>query len=146
MRLEDLGELTLRYVTDAHYDGKLVLVRPYGGEEGTGYGRGDGEIRGPRLSGSLSWSNVPHRRSDGAMLPNAAGVIVTDDGAAVIFTLAGRTTFDAGRGIQLLFTAFEAEDARYAWLNDAVCVAEGVIDAEALTMRARVFRCLHDLR
>jgi len=32
--------------------GKFVLVRPYGGDEGIGYGEGDGTVIGERLRGA----------------------------------------------------------------------------------------------
>jgi hypothetical protein len=124
----------------------LLLVRPYGGEEGTGYGEGDGMVIGPRLGGTVRWVNHPHRRSDGAMVPDAHGVILTHDGATVMFSLQGLTFFEEGIGKQLLHALFEAEDERYQWLNGAVCVIEGVIDAERLAMRARIYACQHELQ
>lgn len=121
------------------------MIRPYGGEEGTGYGEGDSTVTGAKLSGKLRWVNHPHRRSDGAMLPDAHGVIFTDDGAVVMFSLQGRTFFEGGMGKQLLLIPFEAEDERYTWLNKAFCVLEGLIDAERLSMKARVYACVHEL-
>ena len=80
------------------------------------------------------------------MLPNARGIVATDDGAEVVFDLTGRTVFvdrdgeEVGR--QLLLVLLESEDGRYAWLNNAVCVGEGVISAETLTMHMDVFQCI----
>jgi hypothetical protein len=62
-----------------------------------------------------------------------------------MFNLQGRTFFDGDVGKQLLLALFEAEDERYRWLNRAWCVLEGVIDAERLAMRARVYACQHEL-
>lgn len=145
MRLEYLCDMELVYQDAPGLGAKFLLIRPYGGEEGSGYGEGDGAVTSPRLRGTLRWVNHPHRRGDGAMLPNAHGVIRTDDGAAVMFSLQGRTFFDGETGKQLLLTLFEAEDERYQWLNKALCVLEGVIDAERLAMRARVYACKHEL-
>jgi hypothetical protein len=39
---------------------------------------------------------------------------------------------------------FEAEDERYKWLNDAMCVVEGVI-AGLGAIRFRVFECVNEL-
>jgi hypothetical protein len=50
-----------------------VLIRPYGGEEGSGYGEGRGTASGERLRGEVVWSNHPHRRSDGRMLLTFTG-------------------------------------------------------------------------
>lgn len=143
MRLEPLCALDLHYTSDFH------LARPYGNESGIGWGIGDGRVTGERLSGSAQWSNQPNRRGDGAMLPNARGVITTDDGAEVFFGLTGRTVFvdrdgeEVGR--QLLMVSLESEDDRYAWLNNTVCVGEGVISAQTLTTHMDVFQCVGEL-
>jgi hypothetical protein len=145
MKLEYVCDMELVYQETPGIGGKFRVIRPYGGEEGSGYGEGDGTVNGPRLQGTLRWVNHPHRRSDGAMLPNAHGVILTHDGAIVMFSLHGRTFFDGNTGKQLLFTTFEAEDQPYQWLNQAVCVLEGVVDRKRLSMHARVYACQHDL-
>lgn len=145
MQLEYLCDMELVYQEAPGLGDKFLLIRPYGSEEGAGYGEGDGAVSGPQLQGTLRWVNHPHRRSDGAMLPNAHGVIRTTDGATVMFSLHGRTFFDGNTGKQLLLTTFEAEAEQYRWLNRALCVLEGVIDAERLAMHARVYACKHEL-
>ena len=145
MQLEYICDMELAYREEPLYHGKFLLVRPYGGEEGTGYGEGDGTVTGPGLQGSLRWINHPHRRSDGTMLPDAHGVIVTHDNAVIMFALQGRTVFAQGQGKQLLSVIFEAEAEAYRWLNAAFCVLEGLIDGERLRMRARVYACRSDL-
>ena len=67
--------MELAYREEPTYGGKFLVVQPYGSEEGTGYGEGDGTFTGPRLQGKARWVNHPHRRSDGMMLPDAHGVI-----------------------------------------------------------------------
>ncbi len=147
MRLEHLCDMELQYRDE--WFGRFVLLRPYGGQQGAGYGEGDGTVTGQRLSGTLRWVNHPKRRDDGAMLPDAHGVIRTNDGALLLFSLQGRTVWveaDGKRkGRQLLMVLFESEDVRYRWLNDAVCVLEGVIDPEKLSMRSPVYVCLNEL-
>jgi hypothetical protein len=145
MRLEHICDMELVYREEPLYGGKFMVVRPYGGEEGSGYGEGDGIVSGPKLKGAVRWVNHPHRRSDGTMLPDAHGVIVTDDGALVMFTLQGRTFFENDTGKQVLTTLFEAEDQRYRWLNTTMCILEGVISAERGSMRAHVYACVHEL-
>jgi hypothetical protein len=145
MRLEHVCDMELVYREEPAYGGKFLLVRPYGGEEGTAYGEGDATFTGPRLQGKARWVNHPHRRSDGMMLPDAHGVIVTDDGAQIMFTLQGRTFFEDHTGKQLLLVTFEAEEERYRWLNTSVCVLEGVINAQTLSMQARIYACVHEL-
>jgi Protein of unknown function (DUF3237) len=143
MRLEPLCAL------DLHYTSAFHLARPYGNESGSGWGIGDGCVTGNQLAGTARWSNQPTRRGDGAMLPNARGVVVTDEGAEVLFDLTGRTVFvdrdgeEVGR--QLLMVQFESEDDRYAWLNNAVCIGEGIISAETLTMHMEVYQCVSEI-
>jgi hypothetical protein len=77
------------------------------------------------------------------MLPNARGIIATTDDTEVLFDLTGRTVFverdgeEVGR--QLLTVLFESEHDQYTWLNNTVCVGDGVIDPLALTARIDVF-------
>lgn len=129
MKLEPLCEM------DLAYQGGFALVKPYGGEEGTGYGTGDGTVSGG-LTGNVRWANHPHRRTDGRMLPDAAGEIRTAEGELVMFRLTGRTVFrevnGTRKGGQLLSCLFETDAARLAWLNDA------------LRLRLKVFSCVHE--
>jgi hypothetical protein len=145
MRLEDICDMELAYREEAAYGTAFLLIRPYGGQEGTGYGEGDGTLTGPRLQGNARWVNHPHRRSDGIMMPDTHGVIATEDGATIIFSLQGRTVFEGGVGKQLLFVTFEAEDERYHWLNTSLCVLEGLIDSKTGSMQARIYACVNEL-
>ena len=140
MRLEHLCDMDLGYTTE------FFLVQPYGGEEGSAYGEGDGTVTGDSLRGTARWSNHPHRRSDGSMLPNTRGVIETPDGARVIFDLEGRTIWskDGNTGGQNLAVTFEAEDERYRWLNNVLCVGEGVVDAEKMRAYIGVYKCVNE--
>lgn len=147
------------FLCDFHLEqkGAPVLARPYGGEEGAGFGYGEGTVTGERLCGSMQWFNHPRRRSDGAMLPDMQGVLTTEDGAAILFSLRGRTvwnqTAEGPIGDQLMRVMFETEDARYRWLNDAFCVFEGkVLPPQAATAgrpqsigAAHVYLCENEL-
>jgi len=137
MKLDYLGEMKLAYKD-------LRRIHPYGGDEGRAFGTGDGTFAGDRVRGTVRWVNHPRQRSDGTWLPDAHGVIETEDGAVIMFSLQGRTVFpteDIGR--QLLSIAFEAEDERYKWLNTTWCMAEGLIAEGA--MRSRVYSCVNEL-
>jgi uncharacterized protein DUF3237 len=144
MQLDLLGEMELVY-RDSSFGEKFILTRPFGGEEGSGYGEGEGTIKGERINGTLRWVNHPHRRSDGSMLPDAHGIIKTADGAIVLFVMQGRTVWVGEAGRQLLSVTFESQDERYKWLNNTYCVLEGAIDSVALKMRSRVYLCISDL-
>ena len=144
MRLDHLCDLELSH------QGEFVLVRPYGTEEGVGFGRGDGRARGDRLSGNVEWVDHPRRRSDGAQQTDVHGVIRTTDGAPVLFTLRGHTVWidtpDWQHGRQLMSALFEAEAERYQWLNNTLCVAEGKIDQETGRSEIHVYTCTSDLQ
>jgi len=147
MRLEPIGTLRLGYGDEG-----FLLVRPYGSEEGSGWGEGDGTIEGDRINGRVRWVNTPHRRSDIVMLPHVHGRIRTEDGADVLFLLDGRTPLEGDEaGQQLLRMTFEAEDERYGWLNTAFVVVEGVIresspGSDRYVMHAELYRCVHELQ
>lgn len=120
-------------------------MRPYGGEDGSGYGEGDGTVEGA-VRGRLRWVNHPRRRGDAVMLPDVHGLLETDDGARILVKLDGRTpTAGEEEGQQLLRVRFETEDDRYRWLNLVFAVAEGNVDFETLVARMRVYRCVHEL-
>jgi hypothetical protein len=144
MRLEPLCRLDLVYIP-AVFGQHVVLVAPYGSEEAHAYGEGDGTASGDRLRGSVRWSNHPRRRSDGAFLPDVHGVIQTEDGANVIFSMSGRTTeLGEGTGVQHLHVLFEADHDAYRWLNGVVCVGEGRIHVEEMRSDIRVYYCVNE--
>ena len=79
------------------------------------------------------------------MLPNVRGLITTDDGAGIVFELRGRTIFEGDEpGKQNLVGWFEADDERYRWLNDVVCIAEGLISDDG-RMKLHVYAGIHEL-
>lgn len=148
MRLTHLCDMALTFEADP------VLVRPYGGEEGTAFGSGGGTVSGERVRGTVRWVNHPHRRSDGVMLPDMHGAITTDDGATILFVQQGRTVFgptaEGVVGNQVLWVLFETADARYRWLNDSVCVQEGKVHPQIAQGRghlgqARIYTCVNEL-
>jgi|1186.fasta_scaffold234605_2 hypothetical protein len=144
MRLEPLCRLELAYTPEV-FGRHVVLVAPYGEGEAYAYGEGDGRASGERLSGSVRWSNHPRRRSDGVFLPDVHGVVHTEDGADVIFSLSGRTTqLGEGVGVQHLHATFHADDDAHRWLNDVVCVAEGRIHVEEMRSDISVYYCVNE--
>jgi hypothetical protein len=145
MQLEHLCDLELTCRTEPIYGSKFALVQPYGGLEGHGYCELDGSVTGSKLQGIIRAVNHPHRRSDGAFLPDVRGVIRTEEGIVVMFSLQGQTTFaEKNQGKQLLTATFAAEDERYLWLNNIFCVLEGVIDPATAHTKARVYSCVNE--
>ena len=130
MRLEHLFDLDLRY------EGEYVVVRPYGGLDGVGYAAGTGRAVGPRVEGSVRFSNNPRVRGDGVLMADLAGAIATDDGARIVFAATGLGRKDAnGRSFSVaLAMTLESDDARYEWVNEALCVAEAAVVGRRVTM------------
>ena len=142
MRLEPIFEMELDYA------GGFFVIAPYGGTEGAGYGSGEGRVTGERVSGSVRWSNHPRRREDGVLLPDAHGVIETNDGARILFHLGGYSSVIEGeaakRGI-LSPATFATDDDRYRWLNDVVAVGEGIIDFRTLRLQLRYYATINEM-
>jgi Protein of unknown function (DUF3237) len=131
MRLEHLFDLDLRY------EGEYVVVRPYGGRDGVGYASGAGRATGPRVEGDVRFSNNPRVRGDGLLLADLAGAISTDDGARIVFAQTGLGRKDeSGRSFSVaLAMTLESDDERYAWVNEAFCVAEAIVVGRRVTMQ-----------
>jgi hypothetical protein len=144
-----LVHLELLCSIDAHYT-EGHFPKPYGNDNGFGWGLGEGTVSGQRLSGTFKWSNHKITRSDGVASPTVRGVITTGDGHKVLVELTGRTVFvsqgDEQVGNQLLMTLFESDAHRYAWLNNEVCFSEGRISpAEGAPFHLEVYLCKNDL-
>jgi Protein of unknown function (DUF3237) len=130
MQLEHVFDLDLRY------EGEYVVVRPYGGLDGAGYASGSGRATGPRIEGSVRFSNNPRVRGDGVLLADLAGAIVTGDGARIVFSLHGLGRKDEnGRSFSVaLSMTLETDEERYAWVNEALCVAEASVVGRRVRM------------
>jgi hypothetical protein len=139
MRVEELVVLTLEYDGD-----DPVVVRPFGGQEGQGFGTGTGRATG-RLSGGVRFANFPRRREDGVFLPELRGVLTTEQGP-VLWELHGISLPPDERDRRHLVGAvrFCAEAPELRWLNDCVAVHEGELDLEAGVVRIPVWLCRPD--
>lgn len=141
MRLEPLFDI------DLDYEDGFFVIAPYGGTEGIGYGSGRGRVSGERVAGAVRWSNHPRRREDGVLVPDAHGVIETDDGARIVFHLAGYSTpIEASSTKRAIVSpaTFASDDDRYRWLNDVVAVGEGTIDFETLRLGMRYYAAVNE--
>jgi hypothetical protein len=144
--------MLLEHVCDMElaYEGAFTLVQPYESQEGAGFGVGTGTVSGDRLAGQVRWVNHPRCRSDRAMLAQAHGRITTEEGVDILFSWQGRAApRGAGQprpGRQVLAALFEAEDARYQWLNHLVCVAEGRLHPDTFRLELRIYACVPEMR
>ena len=79
-----------------------------------------------RIAGRFRNANHPRRRTDETYLPDAHGVIETDDGATILVDFQGfGRAYPIGRRQVVMAVIHLSEDERYRWLNDALCVAVG---------------------
>ncbi len=81
MRLDYLCDVEWSYREETAIGGAFVRLRPYGSEEGVGFGVLVGTVSGGTLHGSLTCVNHPRVRSGGVFYPDIHGVLQADDGA-----------------------------------------------------------------
>jgi Protein of unknown function (DUF3237) len=141
MRLDHIADIDLGFTND------FRTVEPYGSGEGTAFGEGLGTVSGKAFNGKIRWCNLAHRRSDGNLLSDYLGLIETNDGAYVMAKMKTRTIFSEDRVMagQNLVISFEAEDEKYRWLNEVLCVGEGRLDVVPLEAQIRVYACINEL-
>ncbi len=138
MRLEPFGKLTMRYTQGSWH-------LPFGGEEGVGFGTGNGEMTGT-IEGSAVWANHPRRREDGVWTPNLNGVVKTADGDEVLVSIHGQSVLEQGGNRRAILARVElaSEVERYRWLNTCFLVGEGEIDEDRETWWMAIFLCVNE--
>jgi hypothetical protein len=139
MRLEPIGKLRMQY-------GRSSWHRPYGGDEGLGYGDGDGEITG-EIEGQLIWANFPRRREDGVWTPNIRGRIRTPGGQEILISVHGQSVLEKAEGTRRAILArveLTSETDEYRWVNTCFIVAEGEIDEEKDHAWLTLYLCVNE--
>jgi hypothetical protein len=141
------------------FDGELhfaeetsVHISTYGlDSDWVGYVNGTGTISGPRLQGTVRWSNHPRRREDGMWLPAIEGVIEVARHVDVLFALRGYNyslteRFEYTHRAVLGGITFRTASAEHMWLNDVFGVFEGVVSAAPNEhWKVRAFECKNEL-
>jgi len=120
--------------------------RPYGSEEGLGFGHGDGAVVG-EIEGSLVWANYPRRREDGVWTPNLRGMIrTTADGDELVVSMHGQSVqaTDAPYRAILARVELTTDAERYRWLNTCFVVGEGEIDEEHESWWLDTYVCINE--
>jgi hypothetical protein len=121
--------------------------RPYGGEEGLGFGRGDGEVSGD-LIGSVAWANSPRRREDGVWTPNLRGTIATREGGDILLSIHGQSVEESPPGSRRAILArleLSTEAENWRWLNTCFLIGEGEIDEDRQDWWLDVFVCVNEV-
>jgi hypothetical protein len=120
--------------------------RAYGGEEGLGFGQGDGVVTG-EIEGSLVWANYPRRREDGVWTPNLRGMIKTADGNELVVSIHGQSVQEDGtdpRRAILARIELTSGAKAYRWLNTCFVVGEGEIDEEREHWWLDTYVCINE--
>jgi hypothetical protein len=116
------------------------------------YVHGDGRVSGDRIGGRLMWTNHPRRRADGTWLPDFQGVITTDDGAQILFSLAGYNQgcddpYEYERRAALAAMTLATDSEQYGWVNRIFAVVEADVrpSADPEQWRLRAFECVNEI-
>jgi hypothetical protein len=120
--------------------------RPYGGEEGLGFGPGDGDVSG-ELRGTVAWANYPRRREDGVWTPNLRGTITTEGGDEILLSIHGQSVEENSPGHRRAILArleLTTDAEAWRWLNTCFLVGEGEIDEESEEWWLDTFVCVNE--
>src|SRR5215469_12891358 len=133
--------LELLFTLELRYQGPIELA-PMGDKVGTLVGGGDGMLTGPRVRGTVRWSNYETTGHDQICILQVPGIIQTHDGAEIGFE--GREfAMPLPEGSQQWRVAgvlrFKTDDSRYEWLNDTFALTSGTFDDDAGTAHWTAF-------
>jgi hypothetical protein len=140
MRLEPFCRVWMRYRTSSWH-------RPFEGEEGLGFGQGDGTVSG-ELEGALVWANYPRRREDGVWTPNVRGTVTTSAGEDLLLSIHGQSVEENAPGERRAILArveLTSDAERWRWLNTCFLVGEGEIDEKREDWWLDTFVCVNEL-
>jgi hypothetical protein len=126
MRLEPLYQV--RFTTPERWS---VELSGESGSEAQSFLVAEGRCQGG-ITGRFRAANFPRTRVDGRLLPDFRGVVETDDGAALLFTLRGY--FRPATGGLVGSMTHVTDDDRYARLNDAVCAVAGEVRPDEVVL------------
>ena len=126
MRLEPLYRV--RLTTPERWS---VALSGESGSEAQSFLVAEGRCEGG-VSGRFRAANFPRTRVDGTLLPDFRGVVETDDGAALLFTLRGY--FRPATGGLVGSMTHVTGDERYTRLNDVVCAVAGEVGPDQVVL------------
>jgi hypothetical protein len=135
------NDLELLFSLELHYQGPIELA-PIGDKVGKLVGGGDGTLTGPRLRGTVRWSNYETTGHDKVCALQVPGVIHTHDGAEIQFEgheLAMPISDESKQWRVAGVMRFKTDDRQYAWLNEAFALTSGTFDYESGRARWTAF-------
>jgi hypothetical protein len=122
--------LELLFSLELHYQGPIELA-PIGDKVGTLVGGGDGTLIGPRVRGTVRWSNYETTGEDQVCALQVPGVIQTHDGALIQFEgreFAMPLSDESKQWRVAGVLRFKTDDSRYVWLNETFALTSGTFD------------------
>src|SRR5260370_5549969 len=125
--------LELLFSLELHYQAPIALA-PIGDKLGTLVGGGDGTLTGPRMRGTVRWSNYETTGEDQVCALQVPGVIQTHDGALIQFEgreFAMPLSDESKQWRVAGVLRFKTDDIRYTWLNETFALTSGTFDYEA---------------
>lgn len=135
------NDLELLFSLELHYQGPIELA-PMGDKVSQLVGGGDGTLIGPRVRGTVRWSNYETTGEDLVCALQVPGFIQTHDGAEIQFE--GREfAMPISDGSKQWRVAgvlrFKTDDRRYVWLNEALALTNGMFDYDSGIARWTAF-------
>ncbi len=102
-------------------------------------GSGIGNVAGPRVRGTVRWSNYERTSTDDCVL-TLVGQIDADDGARIQFESRGFAVPANGHSWTVASAVrFVVKDPRYRWLESAPAMWTGTFDGSTATARYRAY-------
>lgn len=159
VKTEIINKMNLAYLFDAklQYNDNVAVDIPMEGRTGDFIGKGNGTIKGEKISGTVRWQfyaeNCAYLWIKKGQEPppnqhlcktNPGGIITTNDGAEILFDAKGYGLkgADAKQPHIWYLTAalqFHTEDERYKWLNTTLGVWEGRFDEQSRTANYKAY-------
>lgn len=135
MRSELLYTTVQGYIDETYaeielYDGAFLQV----------FGRGEGTVDWGESTGTVEWTNFPHRRPDGVFMPDVTGIIRLDGHqGSVMYRLHGISLLPDEHGRRTFAgpVRWYTDDPDLLWLNDTWGYEEGGLDLETLRFHTR---------
>jgi len=122
---------------ELQYSDTAIECMPAGMKEERIIGSGEGTVKGPKITGTIWWSNYETTVRQGLCKLQIPGIIKTEDGAEIQFEARGMAMVpDKARPTKWLasgvfyFQANDDKNGRYGWLNNTLAIYEGEFDME----------------
>lgn len=126
-----------------------ALAQPERSEAEAGTVKNGGIASGEQLYGTVQWVQPPQWPIQAGQLADMHAVLTTEEGVQIHCALHGRPverpSAPGGPDRVLFLARFGVEDARYQWLTNALCLAEGLLFPASQRVQLRLYACVQEL-